>query len=149
MPTKRFARSSNRLHFTVLRAICVRQFYFRGTVLEISNSYWCIFKIFQTLLHIGVDTPKCYRKTVLPVEFFLSTTSNLLDNRHTNDTMNWIPACLPSLPQVTRDPSLGLHFTWLKNASLALEKLQSSEPCHFLPFEVLIWTTAAIVPFVF
>ena len=45
-------------------------------------------KIFQTLLHISVDTPKCYRKTVLPVEFFLSTTSNLLDNRHTNDTMN-------------------------------------------------------------
>jgi len=36
----------------------VRQFYFRGTVLEISNSYCWISKIFKTLLHISVDTPK-------------------------------------------------------------------------------------------
>ncbi len=30
---------------------------------------------------------------------------------------------------VTLTPSLGLHFTWPKNASLGLEELESSEPC--------------------
>ena len=68
------------------------------------------------------DTGRQYRRTT-PVEFFLSTTSNLLDNRH---TMNWILACLPSLPQVTRTPHL--DFTSLDRKMLHLHLKNSSRP---------------------